>query len=708
LASCGNAVQVFKHPDFDRDGIEFRFAAPVTTIVTNKMWMAAGSEDGTIKVQKLNKSEDAFELKGHSAVILKIDVSVNNHLASSSGDGTIRVWNLNTHEVIKTFDGLDTVGSLADAKVFSTPVFEKSGRYLAFPQGKLINIVETSKWEIKFKLENSEIRGKYTACSFSHCGLYIAAGTLHGEIGAWSLSDNLKIKGDYIGEEDHAITSLEWNPKLNHVAFCDNDGQLSTIVLSTLKKTDDSKKAVHEDNLEENDIDDIYNGIDFRDDEAEDDDDDDNENCVALEKLKNETIKNNGSDNSDMSDDDDDVKTVKSSDRYPMATTTTLKPFNLQPAFQIGSTPEHLEHRFMIWNHIGQVLCHTSSDENSIIVEFHDATLHPSLHILNTLNHKLASLSSTCLALATKDTPCKLVCIALLSSGNKEWSTTMPDCEEIKCIATGNSFVAVATDAHYIRLFTTMGTQREIVMVPGPIVCLSASDNKLVAVYHTSNTCNKYSLMIINVIGLSVTNRTIELPITKDSKISWIGFSDCGSIIAHDSTGVMISYSIKRNLWMPICNTSEIGTTASDSFFIIGVSEKTQKIRVSLCRGTNYPLTNPRPIMREIDYCMPHCLMETDKSKFEESLIRSANFDVDLQEKNIIEYGLKLFCSALNSELESRAFEIVELIGNKKLIEMSAKYATQKGRIHMAGKITNLMHKFEEKVCSFILDFIFN
>lgn len=98
---------------------------------------------------------------------------------------------------------------------------------------------------------------------------------------------------------------------------------------------------------------------------------------------------------------------------------------------------------FQVWNHIGQVRCY--SNENSIITEFNDVSVHHSLHILNNLNHELASLSSTILALATRETPCRLVGIAFVSSGNKEWSTVMPDCEEITALAAGDNFVAVVS-----------------------------------------------------------------------------------------------------------------------------------------------------------------------------------------------------------------------------------------------------------------------
>lgn len=644
-----------------------------------------------MKIRKRETTDEIIELKGHEGPILHIDLSSNDLLASSSGDGTIRVWKFSEQppEIIKTIEGLQKTNEFSTAEVYSTPSFDTQGHYLAYPKDNSIIVLDISNWETKFKLENMKITGRYTTCSFSPCGKLLAAGSTTGEISVWDVKKQSTLKGEFQGEDSHSITSICWNPRgVGELAFCDADGQLGSLITKMTANEsdgDDLVRSVEVEQEREDDVDDIYDGIDFRNDEA----DEDNENCVSLERLKNETLKLD-----DESDDEGSVKTISTSivaaERFSAA-----KPFQVQPPFQPGSTPIGLEHRFMVWNHVGQVLCH-AGDENSINAEFHDINIHPSLHILNNLNHEMASLSSSCLALATKETPCRLVCIAFVSSGGKEWSTTMPECEEIQAIAAGETFVAVATDAGFIRLFTLMGTQREIVLVPGPVVALAASGDKLVVAYHTSNTRNQFSIMLLTHFGLSVTSRVIDLPLTANSKLAWLGFSDMGSVIASDSTGRVVSYSIKRNLWNPIGDLTNHISGASDNFFIISVSEKDQKIRATLCRGTSYPLTAPRPIAREIDYLLPLCYLETEKSKLEEAMVRAIAFNTDLSNKAIVENGLKLFSSAINSEQESRAYEIVELLGDRQLIKLAAMYASQKGRIHMSNKISNLLLTFDE------------
>jgi hypothetical protein len=128
--------------------------------------------------------------------------------------------------------------------------------------------------------------------------------------------------------------------------------------------------------------------------------------------------------------------------------------------------------------------------------------------------------------------------------------------------------------------------------------------------------------------------RSVELPLTPSTKLSWLGFSDMGSVIVYEPSGRVISY--------PICDMMNHAVGASDNFFIISVSESDQKIRTTLCRGTNYPHTNPRPIVREVDYALPLCYMETEKSKLEETLVRATSFSMEASEKTVVESGLKL------------------------------------------------------------------
>lgn len=113
-------LQGYKFPDFDKDGLEFRFTGPVTSIAYNKKYFACGSEDCDVKVQLRDKSEDLFELKGkHTGPILYIDLSPKNLLVSTSGDGTVKIWDLEKKDVVKSFDGFPKINTFNGNRYFS-------------------------------------------------------------------------------------------------------------------------------------------------------------------------------------------------------------------------------------------------------------------------------------------------------------------------------------------------------------------------------------------------------------------------------------------------------------------------------------------------------------------------------------------------------------------------------------------------------------
>lgn len=141
-----NTVQAYTYPDYSRDGTEFRFTAPVTCIKVNakvslkwlscsyvfqvdineiiwcnfsvNQYMAACSEDMTIKVTPRDNPSGTFELTEHTGPVLRIDLSANDLLASSSGDGTIKIWKLDEKKCIKTISGFDKIKSYQVTQVF--------------------------------------------------------------------------------------------------------------------------------------------------------------------------------------------------------------------------------------------------------------------------------------------------------------------------------------------------------------------------------------------------------------------------------------------------------------------------------------------------------------------------------------------------------------------------------------------------------------
>lgn len=105
-----NTVQAYTFPELEKDGIDFRFTAFVTSLARNAKFIAAGSEDGNIKVKPVDDGEE-FEFGGWVGPVLSINLSTDDLLAASCGDGKLRVWDLNKKELLNTTDGLRKVKS---------------------------------------------------------------------------------------------------------------------------------------------------------------------------------------------------------------------------------------------------------------------------------------------------------------------------------------------------------------------------------------------------------------------------------------------------------------------------------------------------------------------------------------------------------------------------------------------------------------------
>lgn len=60
----------------------------------------------------------------------------------------------------------------------------------------------------------------------------------------------------------------------------------------------------------------------------------------------------------------------------------------------------------------------------------------------------------------------------------------LPKGEDVKALCLGQGWVAVATNALMLRLFSIGGVQREIFSLPGPVVCMVGHGEQLLVVYH--------------------------------------------------------------------------------------------------------------------------------------------------------------------------------------------------------------------------------
>ncbi|XP_053687150.1 WD repeat and HMG-box DNA-binding protein 1 [Sabethes cyaneus] len=712
IANDLNMVQAFKYPEFEKDGIEFRFTAIVTCVVRNEKYIAAGSEDGTVKVKPTDREE--FELNGLEGPVLSMSLSPNDKLAATCGDGKLRVWNLKTKELVKTIDDFRKIKTFEKNIYFGNPTFEPvQGKVMAYPKGGKIVVLKTSSWEEQKILEHPEISSDFTICAFSPLGDFLAAGTDKGEMAIWDYYTGKTLTGEVGSIFPYAVVGLAWNPNNSgEIVICDDQGQIGNIndIAPDVAEDENDLMEMAEKEAEDDDMDiaEMYSKHVAEEKIVHDDSDDDDENCISINKVKSQYTTHDDDDlvskllgnaeeaGSQRSGDDDDRRSV-------MSERAAVKSFPMQDYFQSGSTPDYLEHRYLIYNHVGIVRGHKDDKENSIEVEFHDSQKHHGIHLNNYLNHTMAGLSETVLAMActsdVEEKGSKLVCINLVAFGNREWSYSMPGTEGIVGVVASDKIVVVATDTRLLRIFTVRGTQREIISVPGPLVSMAAFGDHVLVAYHRSppNEDQQINLMLITCVKFKLRCRDIPVPLSPRSEIRWLGYSDKGSPVVYDSAGIMRLYHASANFWFPILDAEQHRVGASDSLFIVKVSESAQQAQLIVCRGAKFPLTNPRPIPMNANFQHPMCEMDSEKGTLEDELVRSIYLKGDEADKILKETAVKLFALACRSEMEQRAKELIETIGSSQLIPIVIKYASKIKRFHLADSLAPLLPTFQEQ-----------
>ncbi|KAG7206975.1 hypothetical protein KM043_000866 [Ampulex compressa] len=680
VGNDNNTVQILTYPDLEKEGIVTRFSASVSALSTvkNSKLIASGACDMRIQVTNIETS-DSIELEGHEAPVLGLSLDPKEEfVASSSADGSIRVWDIKEKRIASVWNNVvPKCNSFFTAKAYCTPSFHSTdGHLLAYPHNKDIVVVERITWKELYRLKHPGIRTELSICKFSECGTRLASSSIYGEIIVWDMGTKEVI--GYIEHQQNAkITAIAWNiDNSDEIAFCDALGQLGCIdVLSTDKSEvkSDSEALINGSTMD---------NVLMPDD---DDDDDDGENVISLRKIKASV---------DIDDDEKSISDMES-EKIRHTTKSPAPEIYLQPPFQPGSSPAHLLSRFMVWNDTGMVRCFTSEDgeESSIEVEFHDVTVHRSLHINNYLKHTIATLSPQALALncpASDDTPSKIVVVVLQGwgSGNKEWSLNLPEGEEGRCIAAGDNFIAIGTSRRNLRIFMISGTQREVIALPGPVVAMNALGNYLTVAYHNGVGVSRdqhINLFWILVRGPNLHNQILNVPLSPSSDLMWMGLTDVGSPAIMDADDVIKVYDKKSSLWRVACDMSRQPKGTADHYFLTGISEEQRIVRCVLCKGSYYPPTTPRPIISEIPLTPPLCEIESERTEKEMRLWQLGN-----NPRNEDEAMLSLIALACRSNLDYRAVELCEQVASQQVIELAIKYARRLNRVALANKLESI------------------
>ncbi len=251
---------------------------------------------------------------------------------------------------------------------------------------------------------------------------------------------------------------------------------------------------------------------------------DDDDEMVSLDKLKEKTLYEVKKDIMAMDygedGENDDISDENCSKKKEVKQ-QSLPAFKQQAPFQSSSTPLSLPERYMVWNSVGLITQFNKEGDESIDIEFHNVSLHHTIHIKNQYGYTMGDMSKEAVVLASpghkssssdeseendmefvsatgsSNSHSKLTCIMLNSCDNtKEWSIDMLRKEYIRCICVSKMFVVCATSRKFLRVYCLAGTQKEIICTAGAPICIAAYDNRIF-VAHSNGPTIEYSIYFL-------------------------------------------------------------------------------------------------------------------------------------------------------------------------------------------------------------------
>ncbi|CAJ1050041.1 WD repeat and HMG-box DNA-binding protein 1 isoform X2 [Xyrichtys novacula] len=704
--------------------------------------------DFMVKVVEVSDSSQQKTLRGHEAPVLSVTFDPKDeYLATASCDGSVAVWNIEEQTQLISWPLLQKTNDVSNAKSLCRLAWQPgAGKFLAVPVETKVQLYERGSWEHVSTLSDDLLTQTINVVSWSPCGTFLAAGSVGGSLTVWNVDSKLCVERQK-HEKGFTVCGLAWHPSGTQMVFTDTEGCLS--LLDGLKSSSSNSESAQPTaaKMPAKDYNDLFDDDDDdgglmdeglsdtnspvkKPTTGEDDDDDDDVLMPLTGRVRNRgaILDDENSQGSlrlgldkfgDGGDDGDDAGSAVGPAAVPAVPLRPVyegpMPTPPQKAFQPGSTPAHLTHRFMMWNSVGIVRGYNDEQDNAIDVEFHDSAVHHAMHLTNSLGHIMADLSQEAVLLAcpsTDELASKLQCLHFSSwDTNKEWMVDLPHGEDARALCLGQGWAAVATSALMLRLFSVGGVQKEVFSLPGGVVCMSGHGEQLLIVYHRATGFDGEQALGVQLLQFGRRKKQLihgePLPLSQRSHLSWLGFTAEGTPCYVDSEGVvrMLNRSL-GNTWTPVCHTRETCKSKSDHYWVVGVHENPQQLRCIPCKGSRYPPTLPRPAVAILPFKLPLCQTSTEKGQMEEQFLRSLLFhnhysflsssgyevDEDAQsqsEKERQELLMKMFALSCKLEREFRCVELAEMM-TQNVVTLAIRYASRSRRIALAQRLSEI------------------
>lgn len=693
----------------DTDVTRFRLSARTLGFSTSDRFLAAGGDDGIIRIVNVMDRSAATDIAPNVAVKSLAYDPKEDFLAAYLVNGTVCIYDVG-QDYQAIFEAKDVAPKMTtDSTVLGRMSwFPGSGKHLAIPATGKVMVLIRESWSESYSLVGQH---KHPVSVVSYCpnGKYLISAD-QAMVVVWDIMKRTPIQTHL---PRAAISGFSWSPITNSVAMMDTDGFLFmcnsavpssmappvTCLEVTEKEApliDDiiEREALAEENEgAEDDLEDVDEGLD----DWLDDDTGEYKKDLAKERAEEDRMLQEAL----------------------QKETPQIQLCPRQPAFQpSASTDPEQKRKFLAWNLTGQIVTRNEDSYHTVEVEFSDLTLQKPHHIRDHRAFSLGTMDPNGALFASQEQGPAAAVISYrpfhsVFATHSEWSKELAPSEAPLVLAVSRKWCAVATSKQMVRHFTTFGADRGMFCLPGPVVTMAAHGPYLAVVYHGVQAFEGQNLQY-TLYDLESGMRIVQdsLPLTPQATLKWMGYSSTGMLSTYDSAGVVrVMMEHKGWQWMPVLETVPLRKAATDSHWVVGVTA--EHVMAVICRaGRSDPLpTNPRPFIDAIPIQVPLVLQDEQTAALEHDLfLKQLNMgfeeyrlERDDETKNLSNDKLKIDMKTLTlmqvfmkAQREGRAFELALHLSHPKFLQNAIQLARANNLTTLAERIEQVLENQTE------------
>ncbi|KAK9669066.1 hypothetical protein RND81_13G106900 [Saponaria officinalis] len=396
----------------------------------------------------------------------------------------------------------------------------------------------------------------------------------------------------------------------------------------------------------------------------------------------------------------------------------------MQEPFQSGATPVQPGTKcFLCYNMLGSITTMQHDGYSHIEIDFHDTSQGPRVpSMTDYFGFTMASLNENGSVLANPKKGEKTMSTLMYRpfsswANNSEWSMRFEN-EEVKAVALGQGWVAAATSAHFLHIFTEGGLQRYILSLDGPVVTLAGYKDELALVTHSSQSLPSNDQMLeFKILNISNGTQPLKgrLPLSPGSSLTWFGFSEEGQLAFYDSMGVLRVYSDQfGGSWLPLFSASKV-KKADENYWVVGLNA--EKLFCIICKSPDsYPKVSSKPVLSLLDFSQPLASSDLGADTLENEFImrnmhlsqiqkkidlaEAAGMDCTVLDDEAFDTEaaldrciLRLIASCCNGDKLVRATELVKLLSLEKSVRGAIKLVTTLKLPNLAERFNSILEE---------------